>query len=42
MVKFTLRLLCVLCALCGLASIYRKDRRVHKENAEDTFMQYVW
>jgi len=41
MIKFTLRLLCVLCALCGLASIYRKASRVRKENAEDTFMQYV-
>jgi len=41
MVEFALRLLCVLCVLYGLASIYRKGRRVRKENAEDTFMQYV-
>jgi len=35
-VTFALRLLCT---RCGLASIYRKSRQ---ENAEDTFIQYVW
>ena len=37
-VEFALRFLF---ALCVLDSIYRKGRRVRKENAEDTFMQNV-